>query len=56
MEENVGGEVMELRDLIFLGACALLAPEVRLNGFEDAADRIQEAVTLSRKVWEGTKK
>lgn len=43
----------DLRYLIFLGACALLAPEVDRQGFDELADtRVAAAVGLAQKVWE----
>jgi len=43
---------MELKDLIFLGACALLAPEVDKEGFIIAERKIDYALQLSGKVWQ----
>lgn len=45
---------MELKDLIFLGACALLAPEVNSNGFDLAERRIGDALESAWRVWEAT--
>ena len=42
---------MELNEQIFLGACALLAPEVDRNGFSAAEGRIDEAIVLAQAVW-----
>lgn len=43
---------MELNEQIFLGACALLAPEVNEHGLTGAEDRVTEAIDLALKVWD----
>lgn len=45
---------MELIDLVYLGTCTLLAPEVRVNGIAQAADpnRIKKAIELAQAVWQ----
>ena len=51
---------MELRDLIFLGACAIVGGDVATNPprhFEDVEDwRIRKAVDIAKRVWEATGK
>jgi hypothetical protein len=43
---------MELRDLVFLGACQLLADSVRRDGFQIAVREIPKALALSKSIWD----
>jgi hypothetical protein len=43
----------DLESLIFLGACALLAPTIQERGYVGARVRIGSAIELSRRVWAG---
>lgn len=43
---------MQLNELVFLGACQLLAPSVHENGFNHALkNHLDPAIEAAKKVW-----